>query len=699
MKNMKAQRRPASRGASPSVTSESSRVRPGKNEVIRTLPGREDFLRLIADNVRDAIWALDVHTLRYIYANSYSEEIFGIAPERCIGSPLGANMDRKNRREARRIIADELANDHRRDPDRSLPFVEMESEKRHGRRVWTETNASFVRDDSGGPIAILGVTRDITERKRMEEALRERCEFENLVATIATRFINIPSDEIDGGIKHALKMIGDFARVDRCHIALLAGDRSSITGAYEWRARGVGPGIGALEGAPARPLRWLVERHARFETVHVPRMDELPAQAGGLRGIACGMGVKSLVSVPLVLCGELIGFLGFDSVRVYKSWSDDIIALLRIVGEIFVNLLERRKADQELSLYRRIVSHTKDQMVFADASMLVRAANEEFTRAFNLGKDEAVGRPLAELFGSGRSDEIFGRSFQSCLSGREIFFEQLCEYPVPGLRYMEISMYPFRGSRGDEVEGVIINLRDITERLKVEGNVLAATQRERQRIGMDLHDGVSHHLLGVAIRCRLLYERLKERAIGEEEEALAVENGINRAIEDVRTLARGLLPLVGENENFRALLGEMVREMKGRYSIDCLIEAPRSFQVDDATVSTQLYYIINEALANVVKHSGAHRVVIAFHQSGDLLAVEVRDDGVGISDETRHMAGLGLSLMKHRARLIGGTLSVQRGRGGGTEVVCKFRIKGRGGYERKGGGKNKRAQGGKNSGG
>jgi PAS domain S-box-containing protein len=172
-KNRKAGKRPASGGAPPSGIPGPGRNGPGINEIMQTLHGREDFLRLVADNVRDAIWVLDIRTLRYIYANSYCEEIFGIPPERYIGSPVGINMDRRNRREARRIIADEIANDRGRDPDRSLLYIGMEVEKRRRRRVWTETKASFVRDDAGRPIAILGVTRDITERKRMEEVLRE----------------------------------------------------------------------------------------------------------------------------------------------------------------------------------------------------------------------------------------------------------------------------------------------------------------------------------------------------------------------------------------------------------------------------------------------------------------------------------------------------------------------------------------------
>lgn len=653
-------------------------------DVVRSLGGREDFLRLVADNVRDAIWVLDIGTLRYIYANSYCEEIFGLPPELYIGSPVGINMNRKNRAEVRRIIADEIANDHARDPARSLLYIGSEVEKKGGRRVWTETKASFVRDDHGKPVAILGITRDITERRRMEEALRERYDFENLVAVIATRFINTPSDEIDEGIRHALRMIGEFARVDRCFIVLLSVDRRFIGDAYEWKARGIEPWIDALRGGSARHVNWLVERHSKLETVHLPRVTGPVLRAGRAD-------VKSLVSVPLLLGGELIGFFGFHSVRSYKSWSDDIIALLRIVAEIFVNLLERRKSDQELSLYRRIVAHTKDQMVFVDAFMTVRAANEEFMRAFGMRKDEVGGRTLADLFGSWWSDEIAGPSFQGCLAGREMFFEQLCEYPVSGLRYMEISMYPFIGARGGKVEGVIINLRDITERLKVEGNVLAATQRERQRIGMELHDGVSHHLLGVAIRCRLLYERLKEHGVGGAEEALEVEKGVNRAIEDVRSLARGLLPLVGEKDSFNALLEEMKREMLERFRVECVIEAPRSFDIDDAAASTQLYYIISEALTNVAKHARARRVVITFHLGGDLLTAKIRDDGVGIGDDAANSGGLGLSLMRHRARVIGGTLSVHNARNGGTEVVCKFRLKGRLRHERKNGRKKERA--------
>jgi len=305
--------------------------------------------------------------------------------------------------------------------------------------------------------------------------------------------------------------------------------------------------------------------------------------------------------------------------------------------------------------------------------------------AFGLRKDEVGGRTLPDLFGSGWSDEIAGQSFQGCLAGREMFFEQLCEYPVSGLRYMEISMYPFVGARGGKVEGVIINLRDITERLKVEGTVLAATQRERQRRGMELHDGVSHHLLGVAIRARLLYERLKEYGVGEAGEALEVEKGVNRAIEDVRSLARGLLPLVGEKDNFNALLEEMKREMVERFRVECVIEAPRSFAIDDAAASTQLYYIISEALANVAKHARARRVVLTFHTSGDLVTAKIRDDGVGIGENAANSGGLGLSLMKHRARIIGGTLSVHNARSGGTEVVCKFRLKGRLRHARKNG--------------
>ena len=169
-----------------------------------------------------------------------------------------------------------------------------------------------------------------------------------------------------------------------------------------------------------------------------------------------------------------------------------------------------------------------------------------------------------------------------------------------------------------------------------------------------------------------------------------MEKGVNRAIEDVRSLARGLLPLVGEKDSFNALLEEMKREMLERFRVECVIEAPRSFDIDDAAASTQLYYIISEALTNVAKHARARRVVITFHLGGDLLTAKIRMTA-GIGDDAANSGGLGLSLMRHRARVIGGTLSVHNARNGGTEVVCKFRLKGRLRHERKNGRKKERA--------
>jgi len=87
----------------------------------------------------------------------------------------------------------------------------------------------------------------------------------------------------------------------------------------------------------------------------------------------------------------------------------------------------------------------------------------------------------------------------------------------------------------------------------------------------------------------------------------------------------------------------------------------------------------------VAKHARARRVVLTFHTSGDLVTAKIRDDGVGIGENAANSGGLGLSLMKHRARIIGGTLSVHNARSGGTEVVCKFRLKGRLRHARKNG--------------
>jgi len=189
---------------------------------------------------------------------------------------------------------------------------------------------------------------EIAERERAEESLQHQVEFEELITTISTNFINLATDEIDSGINHALQSIGEFSSVDRSYIFLFPEDRTRMDNTHEWCAEGIEPQIDNLKELSVDISPWWMKKLNRFETIHIPRVVTLPPEASAEKEILQSQDIQSLVVVPLVYGKSLIGFLGFDSVREEKKWSENIIALLKMVGDMFVNALEHKWVEAEL---------------------------------------------------------------------------------------------------------------------------------------------------------------------------------------------------------------------------------------------------------------------------------------------------------------------------------------------------------------
>jgi signal transduction histidine kinase len=172
-----------------------------------------------------------------------------------------------------------------------------------------------------------------------------RFRFERLVLSISTHFINLGAEQIDAGIEAALRQIGEFCAVDRAYVFL--GASSTMSNTHEWCAPGVSPQRDNLQDLPVEVFPWWVERIRRNEVIHVPEVALLPDEAAAERAILQEQDVVSVVAVPMVLGARSFGFIGFDSIHTGKLWQDDDIALLRVTGEIVLNALERKRADEE----------------------------------------------------------------------------------------------------------------------------------------------------------------------------------------------------------------------------------------------------------------------------------------------------------------------------------------------------------------
>lgn len=222
--------------------------------------------------------------------------------------------------------------------------------------------------------------------------------------------------------------------------------------------------------------------------------------------------------------------------------------------------------------------------------------------------------------------------------------------------------------RAVRVSGLVT---DITERKRLESQVLKAQEREQERIANDLHDGLAQVLAAVSYRSDSLAESLAEQKSPEARQATAIAEHLRDAVRQTRHLATSLHPVHAEPDGLRSALENLSSLVKDCFKIDCRFSYPKPVRVKDPHVATHLYRIAQEAVQNATKHGRTSCIWIELRQCSRFLLLSVRDNGVGFSAHALKRNGIGLGSMQYRARHIGGTLTIRSQKGCGVTVTCR----------------------------
>jgi PAS domain S-box-containing protein len=204
----------------------------------------------------------------------------------------------------------------------------------------------------------------------------------------------------------------------------------------------------------------------------------------------------------------------------------------------------------------------------------------------------------------------------------------------------------------------------------LEREILSAVDQERQHLGRELHDGLCQILTATKFKIGLLERKLARKSSVEPAEARALELEINRAMEQARAMAQGLNPVKLVARGLVSALEELAASVRGSGLLGCVCECDERVAVADSETARHLYRIAQEAVHNALKHGKARNIRIQLKELGERISLVVQDDGVGFSPASQPGAGMGLHNMKARAELIGGSLDVQPGGQGGTVVAC-----------------------------
>ncbi|MDB6089249.1 MAG: hypothetical protein JWN85_2033 [Gammaproteobacteria bacterium] len=213
---------------------------------------------------------------------------------------------------------------------------------------------------------------------------------------------------------------------------------------------------------------------------------------------------------------------------------------------------------------------------------------------------------------------------------------------------------------------------DVAERKRLEREIIEIANREQQRIGSDLHDGLGQDLTGIALMLKGVVAQLRKEGSAARCDVEEVIGLVNNAIESTRTLARGLSPVSGVRGGLGAAIQALAARVSERFAvrIDFNLDLEEPLLLSESAAS-HVYRIVQEALTNVVRHSRASEVAIRIETSAGELRLKVEDNGSGFPEmPTELAAGLGLKIMRYRAQMLGGDLAIASAPRGGASVRC-----------------------------
>jgi two-component system sensor kinase FixL len=332
---------------------------------------------------------------------------------------------------------------------------------------------------------------------------------------------------------------------------------------------------------------------------------------------------------------------------------------------------ERRlaEAEEQVHLVRSVIEQGFNAVLITGADLpdpRVLYINPAFAGATGYRPDQIVGQPLSAIAGLTNLKQ----RLRSGLPEGAGFLDEISTYQTAqGERIGEWRVGPVEDKNGKITHWLII-FRDITERKRLEKEILEISDQERRRIGQDLHDGLCQHLAGIELMSQVLEQKLATKSKTDAARIGEISKHVRDAIGQTRSLARGLSPVTLESEGLASALQELAATTEKMFGITCRVAAAESGDVHAAAVETHLYRIAQEAVSNAFKHGKAREIVIQLEALPEAMVLSVTDDGSGIPEPPPRNRGMGLRIMDYRASMIGGALSIRRNPNGGTTVRC-----------------------------
>ena len=610
-----------------------------------TPSGDETRFRDLLDRLPQTVFEFNLEG-RFVYVNRSGLERFGYAEtDLAKGVSVMSTVVPEERDHLRANIARRLGGN-------APEGFQYTAQRKDGSTFPALVHTTIVSKD-GQPCGLQGYLVDITERARTENALRRRVALEQLIMRASTRLVaELAPNELDSRIQDALGEIGAFLNVDRAYVFLFSPDGAFMDNTHEWVAEGISAERDSLQRlSVAAAFPWFARLLHQQLAVPVPVVEDLPPEACQEKAEFQREGIQSLICVAMIHGGVLSGFLGLDAVRSQRDWSEEEIALLRVVGEILMGAIARQRAEHALQeserKYKTLVETTATGFVILDDLGRVLDANAEYVRLTGhklLG--DIQGRTVVE-WTAAHDHARNAKAVVDCLSTGHIRDLQIDYAHADG------SLVPvlIHGTTTD-IEGlrrVIGLVHDMSDRKRLEAEILRS---EKLRSVGVLAGGIAHDFNNI-LTAILGNISLLQATLAADEGAQEHLNEVEKASQRARELTRQLLTFSRGGEPVRKPFQPepLIREsttlaLRGRSSA-CEFEiAPDLAMVDGdegqiGQVLRNLVINASQAMPSggTIEVSAKNRRVrdgqVHTLAGGTYATVAIADHGAGISEEHR----------------------------------------------------------------
>jgi PAS domain S-box-containing protein len=665
------------------------------------------MLQSIFNEMADVVWSMRLPEYKVIFVSPSVEDLYGI--------PVGKWIE-DNKLWERAIYHEDVGVVERIQQQMETKGYFNEKFRivtASGEVKWVRNRAKTIYNEDRIPVRLDGIIMDRTSQYGALDQLEQEHRLQEVLIDIASTYINLDLNDVEMTINKSLEKMGQFVHADRSYIFDYNFDKETTSNTYEWCNTGINPEIENLQDVPMEYFPQWVESHQKGETFYIPDISALDETFDGLRSVLEPQGIKSLIAIPMIDQGELMGFVGFDSVATHHVYTEKEQRLLQLFGQMLINIRNRQKWEKQLRLqeekYRNIIANMNLGLIELDDNNTILFANQSFCDMSGYSLTELIGQKAGYLIVPEDKRVLTGDLINGKPNGMTDSYEISVEDKNGNKRWWLVSGALNFSNRGQQTGSIGIYL-DITEQktLGLELEMAKSTALDAAKSKELFLANMSHEIrtpLNVIIG---MIRELSKQNLGDDQRFYVAQSDsaakhlltiLNHILDMAKidsgqlTLEKADFSISAVSTNAFSILHSQAKEKNLGFNLSIDKRLHQAHIGDEGRLRQILFNI----LGNAIKFTERGKIdfaveLIEDYSNAQLIQFSVADTGIGMSEEfldnlfvkfaqeqsdanrRYEGTGLGMTIARELIKLMGGDISIESKKLKGTKVTIKLRL-------------------------